>query len=113
LALCTNFFDTLDSAVLRRLDLKIRFSRLRAEAAREAFIEAALGLGCNEENAHAVIRQLPLAGDRFALGDIAVAMRQARLRSKAPDASLLRNCLEAEWRTRQAQEGRPIGFVRN
>jgi SpoVK/Ycf46/Vps4 family AAA+-type ATPase len=109
--LCTNHFESLDTAVLRRLDLKIQFSRLRAEAAREAFIEAALKLGCDEGDAGNVIRQRPLPGAQFALGDIAVAMRQARLRSKHPDARLLRDCLEAERRTRQAKEGRPIGFV--
>jgi transitional endoplasmic reticulum ATPase len=109
-ALCTNFFQTLDSAVLRRIDLKVRFSRLRAEAAGEAFLEAAAVLGLEAEQARAVLRRRPLPGDAYALGDFAVALRQARLRAAAPDAGLLRESLEAERRVRDERVGRAIGF---
>jgi SpoVK/Ycf46/Vps4 family AAA+-type ATPase len=110
-ALCTNFFDTLDGAVLRRLDVKIRFDRLNETSARQAFVAAATSLGIAEEQASEVLGQHSLPGGRYALGDLAVAMRQARLRARSPTAGLLRDCLEAESRTRLAREGRPIGFT--
>lgn len=110
-ALCTNFFETLDTAVLRRLDLKVRFSRLRADAAHQAFLEAAGVLGADADEARAVADAAPLLNDAYALGDIAVAMRQTRLRARVPGAALLRSCLEAERRTRGVREGRPIGFA--
>jgi ATP-dependent 26S proteasome regulatory subunit len=109
-ALCTNFFETLDAAVLRRLDLKVRFSRLRAEHAAEAFVEAAALLGADAALARAVLERRPLAGEAYALGDFAVALRQARLRGRAADVGLLRDSLEAERRVRDGQYGRAIGF---
>jgi ATP-dependent 26S proteasome regulatory subunit len=109
-ALCTNFFQTLDAAVLRRLDLKVRFARLRAEHAAQAFAQAAGVLGVEADAAHAVLRQRPLQGEAYALGDFAVVLRQARLRMRVPDAALLREALEAERRTRDEQLGRAIGF---
>lgn len=110
-ALCTNSFGALDSAVLRRLDLKVGFERLTAANAREAFVLAceALGVGAAEAERSAAAR--PIAGAEFALGDIAVAMRQARLRAEAPTAELLRECLEGERRARRGREGRGIGFT--
>jgi ATP-dependent 26S proteasome regulatory subunit len=110
-ALCTNFFQTLDAAVLRRLDLKVRFARLSAAAAGEAFVEAAAVLGTDTQQAREVLRSTPLPGGAYALGDIAVALRHVRLRATAPDAVLLRDSLEAERRIRDQREGRAIGFV--
>ena len=109
-ALCTNYFQTLDAAVLRRLDLKVRFSRLRATDAAQAFVEAAATLDVAGEAAQAVLRQRPLQGEAYALGDFAVVLRQSRLRMRTPDAALLREALEAERRTRDEQFGRAIGF---
>ncbi len=109
-ALCTNFFETLDAAVLRRLDLKVRFARLRAEAAAEAFVEAASVLGAGAEEVRAVLGRRPLEGEAYALGDFAVALRQARLRARVADAGLLRESLEAERRVRDERFGRAIGF---
>jgi transitional endoplasmic reticulum ATPase len=110
-ALCTNTFNDLDSAVLRRLDLKVDFGRLTAVAAREAFMLAAESLRIDAVDTENTITARPLAGGDFALGDIAVAMRQARLRAEAPSAALLLDCLEAERRARLGQQGRVIGFV--
>ena len=97
--------------MLRRLDLKVGFERLTAANAREAFVLAceALGVGAAEAERSAAAR--PIAGAEFALGDIAVAMRQARLRAEAPTAELLRECLEGERRARRGREGRGIGFT--
>jgi SpoVK/Ycf46/Vps4 family AAA+-type ATPase len=110
-ALCTNSFQTLDSAVLRRLDLKVGFARLTAAAAREAFLAAADSLGIPAADAEHAASVRSFVSDEFALGDIAVAIRQARLRSNAPSAALLRECLEAERRARLDREGRSIGFL--
>ena len=109
-ALCTNFFETLDAAVLRRLDVKVRFARLKALHAAQAFFEAARTLGVDRDEAACVLVEQPLRAERYALGDLAVSVRQARLRSKAPTARLLRDCLEAEARTRGEREGRAVGF---
>jgi len=110
-ALCTNSFQTLDTAVLRRLDLKVGFDRLTAVAAREAFLAAADTLGIASGEAEDVVDAAPVAPGDFALGDFAVAMRQAQLRASAPTAALLRESLEAERRARLNQNGRSIGFV--
>ena len=109
-ALCTNFFETLDAAVLRRLDLKVRFARLRREDAAEAFVEAALVLGADALRARECVQAAPLEGEAYALGDFAAALRQARLRARAPDVALLRASLEAERRVRDERFGRAIGF---
>lgn len=109
-ALCTNHFQALDTAVLRRLDLKVRFARLRAADAREAFFEACAVLNIGGGEAAAAVLAAPLAEDAYSLGDFAVVLRQARLRAREPNAALLRDCLEAERRTRGEREGRAIGF---
>ena len=79
--------------------------------AREAFLAAAVGLGIPAADAEMTVLRRPLAAGEFALGDIAVAMRQALLRAPVPAAELLRECLEAERRARLGREGRGIGFT--
>ncbi len=110
-ALCTNSFEILDSAVLRRLDLKVGFHRLAGATACEAFIAAAEVLRIAVADAEHAVAERPLSSGDFALGDIAVAMRQAQLRAGAPSAALLRECLEAERHARLGREGRMIGFL--
>lgn len=110
-ALCTNSFEILDRAVLRRLDLKVAFDRLPAAAAREAFVAAAATLRIEAAEAESVIASRPLSTGEFALGDVAVAVRQALLRAAVPSATLLRECLEGERRARLGREGRQIGFT--
>jgi hypothetical protein len=97
--------------VLRRLDLKLRFSRLRAEHATQAFVEAAGTLGIDETQALHLLSHKPLQGGAYALGDFAVVLRQLRLRARRPDAALLREALDAERRARDGQRGRAIGFT--
>lgn len=109
--LCTNHFEALDEAVLRRLDLKVRFERLTAAAAREAFIATASVLGITTHDAEETLAHRPYAGNTVSLGDLAAALRQAQLRSDAPDAALLRECVDAEINAREAQKGRPMGFM--
>lgn len=111
LILCTNHFEVLDAALLRRLDLKVRFGRLDANAARAAFAAAAQTARCSAQAVAEVLAARPLPGGEYALGDLIAAMRQARLRAAAPDVNLLRDCLEAERRLRDAQRGRGIGFA--
>jgi transitional endoplasmic reticulum ATPase len=110
-ALCTNSFHTLDPAVLRRLDLKVGFGRLLAPAAREAFLLAAESLGLPAAHADTVLAAQPIPGEEVSLGDMAVAIRQARLRAATPSAALLRECVEGELRVRLGREGRSIGFL--
>lgn len=109
LAFCTNHVETLDPAVLRRLDLKVSFRRLPAATAREVFVAACAALSVDADVAQRVALRMPLEAGEFELGDFAVALRQAWLRGIS-DAAGLRECLEVERRARDEQRGRGIGF---
>jgi broad-specificity NMP kinase len=109
--LCTNHLAAFDEAVLRRLDLKVRFERLTAPHAREAFIAAAAPLGIAAVDADAAFDAQPFTANTVALGDVAAAMRQAQLRSDAPTAALLHGCIAAEVAAREALQGRAMGFM--
>lgn len=102
----TNQFDILDTAVMRRFDLKIKFDWLRPEQAEQLLISSMNSLKtdvtrCGIER----IRKLK----QLAPGDFALVLRQARFQT-------IRSCdvfvekIEAENRIKNARS-RSIGFV--
>jgi transitional endoplasmic reticulum ATPase len=109
--LSTNLYDRLDPAVLRRLDLKVLFSYLPSGHLPAVFGAAAAGLSMPETE---VARFCASADWRLlkdlAMGDVAAAMRQARLISERPTPEVLFDALVEQLRHRNRLEGRKIGF---
>ena len=94
----TNLMESLDLAVLRRFDLKIRFDYLRPDQAFNLFgtvLVEQLEPGQEIPVPDAVIARL-MRFDNLTPGDFATVMRQARLLGKPFDAEQLVAALEAE-----------------
>lgn len=94
----TNLMETLDGAVLRRLDLKIQFNFLTPDQAFNLFgtvLVEQLEPGQEIPVPDAVIARL-MRLDNLTPGDFATVMRQARLLGKPFDAEQLVAALEAE-----------------
>lgn len=89
----TNLMDGLDSASLRRFDLKVRFDYLTAEQTWQLFCRHCdvLGLPNGEDIIHKPIKQLT----QVTPGDFATVIRQSRLRPLKSPGDLLR-ALQAE-----------------
>ena len=103
----TNLMDQLDTAALRRFDLKVRFGYLRPEQAWTMFQDAARRLGIQEEIAvKARIASLTL----LTPGDFATVIRQARM-SRPKDAGELLARLEAECQAKPDYRRKAIGFA--
>ncbi len=103
----TNLMDTLDSAALRRFDIKMRFNALRPQQAEILFtrICAALGLASPDRQALDRLRQLtPLTP-----GDFTTVARRHRLQPVANAMQLL-EALAAECALKE-NSPRRIGFV--
>jgi SpoVK/Ycf46/Vps4 family AAA+-type ATPase len=103
----TNLMDQLDTAALRRFDLKVRFDYLRPEQAWTMFQDAARRLGIKAD-------QLVKGGlSSLAIltpGDFATVLRQARL-NKPKDSRELLARLEAECQVKPDSRRKPIGFT--
>lgn len=103
----TNFMTSLDSATLRRFDLKIRFDWLKPDQAEQLFGDALLQLGLPAApSVTAQVRAL----DRLTPGDFANVLRQSALRV-IDSATTLYHCLQSEVAAKPgaSQLGR-IGF---
>ena len=103
----TNLMDQLDTAALRRFDLKVRFDYLRPEQAWTMFQDAARRLGIEAD--------LIVKGELSSLailtpGDFATVLRQARL-NKPKDSRELLARLEAECEVKPDSRRKPIGFT--
>jgi len=102
----TNFMTAIDSAALRRFDLKIRFDYLKADQAWQLFGDLCAKLQLATDEA----LRAPLARlTNLTPGDFANVARQTRLSRLCSAADLLAR-LQAECRVKPAQESRPIGF---
>lgn len=103
----TNLMDSLDSAALRRFDLKIRFAYLKPEQTHALFHDAARRL----ELEVPMVIESRLAGLGFLTpGDFANVARQARLRRIASAQELLER-LAAECAVKPEGKKRAIGFA--
>ena len=103
----TNLMDQLDTAALRRFDLKVRFDYLRPDQAWIMFQDAARRLGIEAESS--------VKGGLSSLailtpGDFATVLRQARL-NKPKDSRELLGRLEAECEVKPDSRRKPIGFT--
>ena len=103
----TNLMDQLDTAALRRFDLKVRFDYLRPDQAWTMFQDAALRLGIEAD--------LMVKGGLSSMailtpGDFATVIRQARLNRPKDSRDLLVR-LEAECQVKPDSRRKPIGFT--
>lgn len=103
----TNLMDRLDSAALRRFDLKVRFDYLRPEQAWVMFQDAAGKLGIEAEPC---IRGSLARCGILTPGDFATILRQARM-NRPKNAQDLLARLEAECQVKPDHRRKPIGFT--
>ncbi len=103
----TNLMDDLDTAAMRRFDLKVRFDYLQHLQAAELLRRYCVTLGLDSPG-EAELRQLARLRT-LTPGDFAVAFRQSRFAPLASSAGLLA-ALERECRHKETQP-RGIGFI--
>jgi AAA+ superfamily predicted ATPase len=102
----TNLMDSLDSASLRRFDLKIEFRHLKPDGAWSLFQDTATSLGFELEHSD----RLKLVRIRHLTpGDFANVMRQSRLRPITSAAQLL-DQLKAEVALKPESRTKSLGF---
>jgi SpoVK/Ycf46/Vps4 family AAA+-type ATPase len=103
----TNLMTSLDSAALRRFDLKIRFNYLKREQAWTLFVDARVQLGIEDkQDLESSIARLEL----LTAGDFANVIRQARLRPVRSSMVLLQR-LRAECEMKPEGRRHTIGFA--
>lgn len=109
LVMTTNLLDSLDEAVMRRVDFKIKLDFLQPKQLRILFERYCAILGLDRPSELCLTRLGQLSG--VAPGDFALIARQARLRRlSTPEDIVERLAAETRFRgERQAQ--RPIGFL--
>lgn len=110
----TNLMDSLDPAVLRRLDLKIRFDWLLPDQRWQLFLDVASDAGVTPRGF--VARRLRQRVDRIEQvtpGDFAVVARRLRLRGHPEKAGELVELLEQEvaLKPESRENSRGIGFT--
>jgi len=94
----TNLMDSLDHAVLRRFDLKIRFDYLKPEQAWKMFLQALDGMDCRMEDSRlvAALQQWLSRLTNLTPGDFATVIRQVCVLGRRYDAEQLLAALEEE-----------------
>lgn len=104
----TNRLESLDTAALRRFDLKVKFDALKPEQAWTllARLCATLGLPDPENRYKKAIEQL----DGLTPGDFSVLVRQNRFKPLA-DIDALISALKAECQLKTPYHRQPIGFI--
>lgn len=108
LVLTTNHLEILDPAILRRVDLKVRFGYLNAEQAAALLRRHGLALGLGAPTGAEItrLRSLPV----LTPGDFAAVSRQSALRGIGSIADFV-DALEKECRLKRDMPARRIGFV--
>jgi SpoVK/Ycf46/Vps4 family AAA+-type ATPase len=113
LVMCTNLFDQLDAAALRRFDIKVKLDYLRADQRLAMFEECAdryafTGSGLQQQLAHDRLARL----DRLTPGDFQTVLRRRRLVANDSVISFV-EALAAEQAGKRGDASRSIGFVRS
>lgn len=102
----TNFMTAIDSAALRRFDLKIRFDYLKPDQAWQLFTDLCARLGMTQDES---LRKELGKVACLTPGDFANVERQNRLRRMRSAVDLLER-LKAECQANPDQNRKPIGF---
>ena len=108
--LTTNAVESLDSALMRRVDRKIEFGYLRRSDCWDVVSAAASALGVSMPDRESGLGQQILGLDNLALGDVAAVLRGERLEPRIKEARDLYRVLREEV-GRRVKERRSIGFV--
>ena len=103
----TNRLEMIDSAVLRRFDVKIRFDYMKAEHAVET-LEALVG---DEVEIDKPVRDTLAALERLTPGDFRTAVRRLRITGTRPTPEAFIEALADEIAAKPGKDSRPIGFT--
>lgn len=106
----SNRFQSMDSAVMRRFDLKVSFDWLTSSQLKDLLTKILICHPIEKE----AIKQLPLArleSLKVSPGNVQTAMRRLQLQGKRIQLHSLLLALEAEAAAQQSNASRPIGFV--
>jgi SpoVK/Ycf46/Vps4 family AAA+-type ATPase len=104
----TNLLDSLDSAALRRFDLKVKFDSLKPEQALKLLQSYCTTFGLPQPDDDATLELARL--DNLTPGDFAALARQHRFRPFKDSPSFL-SALAAECVLKTPYRKQPIGFV--
>ncbi len=107
----TNLFESLDEAVLRRFDLKIRFDYLKPPQAWSLFIRILQDAGRWDVSEAARWQKRLGKLLNLGVGDFATALRQLRVRGMALGGDALIETLERESALKPDGRYRPMGFI--
>lgn len=111
LVMCTNLFDQLDAAALRRFDIKVKLNYLRTDQRTALFSDCVVRYGIAapaQQHEQATERLSRL--DRLTPGDFQTVLRRRRLVGTG-DALCFVEALAAEQAGKRDGESRTIGFV--
>ena len=106
----TNALDSLDSAVMRRIDRKIEFDYIAPQYRWEVFVAAAAVLEVPVQGDDGLLGRRVRSLSGLALGDVAVVLRGERLERTISDAEGLCRALSTEIGRRLGTRS-PVGFV--
>ncbi|MBP8645971.1 MAG: AAA family ATPase [Syntrophobacteraceae bacterium] len=108
---CTNLVETLDGAVFRRFDLKIRLDYLRPDQAFELFSAVLKEWGISLEESESRLWQTKTASlPELTPGDFVAAKRRLQLTGLSPSAEQLCEGLKAECAVKAKSRKQRAGF---
>ena len=106
----SNRFETMDTAVMRRFDLKVRFDWLSTSQLL-ALIEQVLREQNGQEPGLDHLQQERLLRLKVSPGNVKTALRRLYLEGRRISGNNLLMALEAEMQAQQQGQKQPIGFV--
>ncbi len=107
----TNLFESLDEAVLRRFDLKIRFEYLKPTQAWDLFTRILQDAGQRDTSEAAPWQKRLEKLLNLGVGDFATVLRQLRVRGMTLSGDALIETLERESSMKPEGRRRPMGFI--
>jgi SpoVK/Ycf46/Vps4 family AAA+-type ATPase len=112
LVICTNLYEDLDAAALRRFDIRAEFRYLRSEQAVALLIECVDRHGIpSDARTLAEAEQRLMRLDRLTPGDFQTVLRRGRLSPHASVVDFVAGLAE-EQDAKRDHRSRPIGFHR-
>lgn len=113
LVACTNAFNVLDEAALRRFDVKVKFDYLAADQVRKLFFQVIGGDESGAATTNELINQRLVRLESLTPGDFHAIARKLKITGVPIDAQSLCTALEQECARKIEYKGRGIGFLAN
>lgn len=107
---CTNAFDILDPAAVRRFDLKVRFDYLAKMQVWSMFVQVLEDHGCTSLEAGGVLEHRLSKLTMLTPGDFNAVVRRLRITGEPVTDIVLLEALEQECSSKVENRGRGIGF---